>query len=212
MEKTKQFSTGIYCIINLINNKKYMGSSSTSIKSRWRTHKSRLRRGCHRNYRLQRDWDKYGEDAFDFRVLIYTEPDEALPLEQWILDNYSHLFEYNIARDATAPFRGRKHTNESKAKMSDAKIGHSVSEESRKKDSEAHSGENNYWFGKHHSEQTRSKIREANSGDKNYRWIDIPGEKIDEMKRLRGQGYTYQKIGEIFSVSRNTVQRRLNLS
>ena len=38
------------------------------------------------------------------------------------------------------------------------------SAETRKKMSEAHKGENNYWFGKHHSAEARKKMSEAHKG------------------------------------------------
>ena len=158
-----EFNAGIYCIINTINNKKYVGRS-IDIKNRWKKHKSDLRRGYHNNPILQRAFEKYGENAFDFRVLVYTEPDDAIVLEQYILDNYFDLFEYNIARDAIAPMRGREQTDEAKQKISKFQTGHTLSEESRKKDSEAHSGENNPFFGKHHSEETREKMSQAHAG------------------------------------------------
>lgn len=227
MNAETEFNAGVYCIINLINKKKYAGSSSTSIKNRWAHHRSLLRSGRHGNYRLQRDWDKYGEENFDFRVLIYTEPEEALPLEQWILDNYTYLFEYNIAKNATASFLGLKHSKETKQKISKARMGthhsdetkkkisesqngHPVSNETKRKISKAHMGENNPNFGKHHTEETRQKMSKANSSDKNYKWIDIPEEKINEMKSLRAQGYTYEKIAGIFGVSSPVVWRRLH--
>lgn len=221
-----EFNAGVYCIINLINRKKYAGSS-VDIKNRWHKHKSDLKRGCHDNPYLQREFNKYGEDAFDFRVLVYTDPEEALPLEQFILDNYLYLFEYNIAKNATAPMLGRKHSEEAKVKMSNAKMGENhpnfgktLPEETRSKISEAHAGKtlsekhkqkiSESRTGTHHAKETKRKISESNSGDKCYKWIDIPDEKIDEMQSLRAQGYSYRKIENILGVSDSTVRKRLN--
>lgn len=175
-----EFNAGIYCIINTINNKKYVGSS-TNIKQRWMKHKSELRNGYHINPHLQKAWNKYGEEKFDFRVLVYTNPDEAILLEQYVLDNYFELFEYNISKDANAPMAGREFSEEhrrklseshigktfseeTKQKMSKARIGKTFSKETCKKLSEANTGKNNPFFGKRHTEQTRNKISEANSG------------------------------------------------
>ena len=47
---------------------------------------------------------------------------------------------------------------------------HIVSNETRKKMSDAHSGEKNHNFGKHHSEETRKKMSDAHSGEKHYNW------------------------------------------
>lgn len=64
----KDKKCGVYCIENLINHKKYIGQSG-DIKSRWRSHKSELRRGIHGNDYLQKAWNKYGEDNFRFYIL-----------------------------------------------------------------------------------------------------------------------------------------------
>lgn len=233
MDTKTEFNAGVYCIINIINRKKYAGSS-INIKNRWQQHKNKLRRGRHENLYLQREFNKYGEDAFDFRVLIYTKPEEALPLEQLILDNYFDLFEYNIARNATAPTLGRKFSEEHRRKISEShrgennpNFGKHFSDETRAKMSKSRSGENHYNFGKTLSEEYKRKISEArkgytmleeqkrklseaNSGDKNPNWIDISEDKITEMKSLRERGYSYQKIAAAFGVSRCTVQRRLH--
>jgi group I intron endonuclease len=59
--------------------------------------------------------------------------------------------------------KGRKHTEEAKRKIGLAhkgiKINRIISEEERKRRSEATSGKNNPMFGKHHSEETKMKLR-----------------------------------------------------
>ena len=63
---------------------------------------------------------------------------------------------------------GRKRTEESKRKQSESLMGHFVSDETRKKLSNARQGEKNYMFGKKHSEETREKMRKAHSERENY--------------------------------------------
>jgi hypothetical protein len=48
-------TTGIYKILNIVNNKFYVGSASSNggFKKRWNEHKSGLRNGCHPNKHLQ---------------------------------------------------------------------------------------------------------------------------------------------------------------
>lgn len=72
---------GIYKIINTINNKIYIGSSN-NIKLRWRGHKYLLRKGTHPNIKLQRSWNKYGEDAFEFFIVLTCPENQLLEKEQ----------------------------------------------------------------------------------------------------------------------------------
>jgi group I intron endonuclease len=81
--------SGIYKIINKINGKYYVGSSKNinyGYHSRWNRHKRDLNKKIHRNDHLQRSWDKYGEDNFDW-VLVEKIPEEKLvETEQKYLD------------------------------------------------------------------------------------------------------------------------------
>lgn len=60
--------TGIYCIENQKNGKKYVGQA-VNIEKRWRQHRNKLINGTHYNEHLQRAWDQYGESNFSFYVL-----------------------------------------------------------------------------------------------------------------------------------------------
>ena len=67
-------SSGIYQIINEVNQKRYIGSSS-DVTRRFFMHKSLLRRGKHPNKHLQSSWNKHGENFFKFKI-IEEEIDE----------------------------------------------------------------------------------------------------------------------------------------
>lgn len=163
MDAKTDMNSGVYWIVNRANNKRYLGSSG-NLKNRWREHKSKLKRGCHDNYHLQSAWNIYGEEKFEFQIVAYMDADKALAFEDYLLKNYPNMFEYNIARDATAPMRGREFSEEHRQKLSEAHSGKNCSEETRKKMSESLSGENHYNFGKHLSDETREKISKALAG------------------------------------------------
>lgn len=59
---------GIYSITNIINNKKYIGSTAKSFDSRWKKHITNLKNGGHASHHLQSSWNKYGEDNFVFKI------------------------------------------------------------------------------------------------------------------------------------------------
>lgn len=88
---------GIYMIKCKGNNQIYIGSS-TNMQDRWRQHISHLRAGNHHSTYLQRSYNKYGEDSFEFSVLLQMfEPnEELLRLNEWYyIEQYKPQF--NIA-------------------------------------------------------------------------------------------------------------------
>jgi group I intron endonuclease len=83
---TPDYGTGIYSIENTITGADYIGGTATSFQARWKRHKQELRAGWHTSKRLQRDWRKYGEQAFVFTVIERIEdPDTIWERERyWI--------------------------------------------------------------------------------------------------------------------------------
>ena len=93
-------TNGIYIIRNLINNKRYIGSS-TNLALRWQNHRCQLNKNNHRNSKLQNSWNKYGAEAFAFEI-VETLPEflsekQVRGIEQFFLStsNWDNL--YNIA-------------------------------------------------------------------------------------------------------------------
>ena len=68
--------SGIYFILNKKNNRVYIGQTS-ALGRRKKEHFKRLRKGKHKNRPLQEDYDKYGLDAFEYRVVEECSPDET---------------------------------------------------------------------------------------------------------------------------------------
>lgn len=94
---------GIYEIINIINNKKYIGQS-IEIKRRWNDHKSELRRNSHHNIYLQKSWNKYGEENFKFEVIESNKnftTEDLNELEIYYIDKLKtcdNNFGYNLTQ------------------------------------------------------------------------------------------------------------------
>lgn len=92
--------SGIYAIINSHDNKIYIGSSK-NIKERLKKHKFLLRRKIHHNYRLQYDYNKYGEDGLEFKIIEECERNLLLIKERhWIIyyNSTNSKKGYNISR------------------------------------------------------------------------------------------------------------------
>lgn len=92
----------IYCITNLINNKKYVGETIYDIKTRWQGHLRTWKNPRPRDTTrpLYRAFTKYGIDNFTVQILEYCNDAERFQREQyWIyeLDTVSwHNKGYNL--------------------------------------------------------------------------------------------------------------------
>lgn len=107
-------TTGIYCIVNNVNEKRYVGSTSYCFKHRFYTHRYTLKNNSHHNIYLQRAWNKYGEKSFSFHIIEKVEKKDCLSREQWYLDNTR--CDYNLCKIAGAPI-GYRHGIEILEKM-----------------------------------------------------------------------------------------------
>jgi hypothetical protein len=61
-------TSGIYIIRNLKENKIYIGESY-AIENRWISHRSALKKNNRVNKRLKQDWDRLGEENFEFQII-----------------------------------------------------------------------------------------------------------------------------------------------
>ena len=89
---------GIYKIENKVNSKVYIGQS-VNIENRWKGHKSKLRNNKHQNDYLQKSWNKYGEENFDFSVLCECEKDKLDEKEIYYINQYKSTddkYGYNL--------------------------------------------------------------------------------------------------------------------
>lgn len=111
--------SGIYEIRNTVNGKRYIGSSIHFYRRRSRHFRS-LRKGIHHSSGLQRAWNKYGEESFQFQPLLICSPENLLLYEQIAIDGMKP--EYNICQRAGSSF-GVKHTEKTKAILAEKSRG-----------------------------------------------------------------------------------------
>lgn len=111
--------SGVYIIKCRANNRRYIGSS-VQIQKRWQLHRQAFVRGNHKNRHMQRAWNKYGADVFEFKIILYCEPKDCLMYEQICLDYFKP--EFNICKQATNSL-GVKRSEETKRRISEAKKG-----------------------------------------------------------------------------------------
>lgn len=142
MVNIEEVIKGIYCIENKIDGKMYIGQSF-NIQRRWQEHIKMLNKGKHHNRFLQRAWDKYGEDNFDFYIVeqLYTSPRVVYDvLEIYYISEYctnNNQYGYNLTMGGEGVV-GYKFTKEQREKISKVQLGKSLSEECKKRLSLAH--------------------------------------------------------------------------
>lgn len=136
--------SGIYKIINVVNNKFYVGSA-VNLRRRKARHFTELRNNRHNNKHLQAAWAKYGEQAFIFVVVEeVADTTKLLAAENvWLKEHVGKDYCYNIGVDATAPMLG--------------KSGELSPTWGRKRTPEELAAQN--WRGRRHRKDSRDKIR-----------------------------------------------------
>lgn len=85
--------SGIYRILNRVNGNCYIGSS-LNIEKRYKHHLSTLRHNSSRCSILQKAFNKYGEDNFEFQVLLCCKPEYRLYYEQELIRELDS--QYNV--------------------------------------------------------------------------------------------------------------------
>lgn len=135
---------GIYKIVNLIDNKVYIGSS-INVENRLKVHFRALEKNRHKNRHLQCAFNKFGVECFSWKVMEFCSLETLLEREQFYIDLYKG-FEYNLSPTA-------KNT-----------LGTEFSEEAKQKISIAIKGRVSSFKGKHHSLEAKMKNSLAHQG------------------------------------------------
>lgn len=150
---------GIYGIVNKVNGKTYVGQTGERFLRRYWHHQWKLRKNSHDNSYLQKAWNKYGEENFDYIVLeIVTNVNLLDELEIKYIDQYKQKNKsYNMLLGGGC------------------RRGFPISENAKKT-----IGEKNrqHMLGTKHSEETKKKMSQTRSGRHIDRSTDILNQDI----------------------------------
>ncbi len=124
----------IYLVTCLANGKGYVGKTTNSLEARWKAHLKHARSGS--NQVLQRAIRKHGDEQFVVRVVAECQTKEELnrtEIEKIVELGTRIPNGYNVTKGGdggtghlpgeTHPMYGRKHSDETRAQMSQSHIG-----------------------------------------------------------------------------------------
>lgn len=166
MPKKLEVIIGVYAIVNITNNKFYIGSSGHILR-RFSQHRIDLKNNVNHSFFLQRAVNKHGIDNFDFKIIeVVPSVDNLKEREQYWLDFYKPFlreFGYNT-NPKSDDWTGSKHRPESIEKMKLIKA--NMSDETKAKISKSRMGQPANFKGKHHTEEAKQVMRELKLGTK----------------------------------------------
>lgn len=181
---------GIYIIRNKVSGKVYIGQS-IMLNRRFSGHLYRIFRNEHHNEILQRAFNKYGAENFEYNILEEVKDESSLnEREKYWIDFYGGINSenvYNLKDPLINEWSDYLKNKKSRAIQgkNNPNYGHKWTDEMKKKESERRKGKT--WeelYGKEkaekaklkmsesnkgriHSEETKEKIRQHNIGEKN---------------------------------------------
>ena len=227
MKKLKIKIYYIYIITNIINKKQYIGKRTYYGFNIYND--DYMGSGV----KLKKDIILYGKENFSKGIIqICDNQHKCNLLEEYYIDYFNTINTgYNITKggyggslkgrkfgpetcEAHRKYRtGKKHTEETKKKISDAHKGKIISKETiekwkkrekyiftekdKKKISDSCKGEKNGFYGKKHTEETKKKISENHK----------PTKLSLEIKNLLDQGYRTCEILKLIDCARGTITR-----
>ena len=146
---------GLYAIRNKVTGKYYVGET-LYLRKREIQHFSNLKTNKHENDYLQKSYNKYGKDAFEFIIL---EADNSFTLEELNEKEKYYIEYFDSDKNGYNLTVGGEGTQ-----------GRLLTEEEKKRKSQEMKGEKNHFYGKQHSQETKkllSKRASEKVGQKN---------------------------------------------
>lgn len=183
---------GIYRIINVVDNKTYIGQS-VNIAGRFARHRYQLNKNIHNNIKLQNAWNKYGSECFKFEIILKCKKGSLKKFEKQEVQKIPQNKRYNISKNydnlygKNNPFYGKTHTKNTKKKLSLL--------------AKKRIGNNNPNYGNKYSTETRIKAGHNKKTKLTHR----------QVKKILGiTNKTHQEIADMYGVSRSVITRIKN--
>lgn len=191
----------IYCHINKINGKRYIGQTSKDVKKRWRNGK-----GYTTSPYFNKAINEYGWQNFDHAILEEDLSEEEVDDRERYWISYYHTWikdpECNGYNLDSGGNNNKHHSDETKEKMRQSALGRKMSDEAKAKMSEIRKKENL-------SEGTRKKMSES---AKNRIWDeDVIKRRTESIIKTSGHKVVCIETGEIYPTTASAA-RAINYS
>lgn len=191
----KQGMSGLYVIRNQITCKEYIGITQ-NFAVRFKRHRYELRHKRHHCLHLQRAWDKYGEENFEFLIVKECTYSEAAAIEQERLSSLSGL--YNVSQHSQGGDLISTHPNREdiveKMRLSLIKRFAAMSLAERR-ERYGRPGMKNGMYGRHHTAEAKAKmsVRFKGKGGSNHHNFGI---RRSEATRRKMSIIASKRVGE----------------
>lgn len=181
----------IYRILCVVNGGSYIGST-LDIRKRKDSHWTMLKHGRHHCRRMQYSANKYGLETFIIKVVEVCQESVRAEREQvWLLATQLNGKPFNTAPSVNP----RRHSEETRRRLSEIQVGRKDSEETRTRKSLATAG----------VPKSVGHARNISAGLMFFR-----GDRLAELLSLRAEGWGVSKLAAHFGCDRHTVRKTLN--
>lgn len=196
----------IYILRNKINNKVYIGQTIRSLQRRLVTHRATAKAKV--QTKISRAIRKYGKENFFIELLDSCETQkDADELESRYIKMHNSISNgYNISPGGQAI---RIVTEETRKKLGNGMRGKNHSLETIGLMSEAHSGENNFFYGKTHTEEVKNFLSKCRRGE-NTPTAKLSEKDIIVIRELLVNGVKQKDIAIMFGVHNSQISRIKN--
>lgn len=159
--KEQKDKSGVYCFVNKINGHYYVGSS-INLSSRMRNYFNNtfLKSKQNINMPFVKALLKYGQSNFKLLILEYAESESLTIRETYFITKVMPY--YNVLKQGYSSL-GYKHTEETKALLSELSKNRVHSDATKSLIAKALTGENNPFYNKNHSMESKVRMIESRS-------------------------------------------------